>query len=102
MARVKPVNYFGSGGGGSYAPLNHNHDSRYALIFHSTGHANGGSDPLKLDALAVPDDSTNLDVSVSAHGLMPKLTGETDKFFRGDGSWSEATIPDNLDMGSFV
>jgi len=44
---------------------------------------------IKLDDLASPDDNTDLDSSESAHGLLPKLSGDTNEFLRGDGAWAE-------------
>ena len=41
----------------------------------------------KLDDLATPDDNTDLDVSTSRHGLVPKGT-DTGKFLKDDGSWA--------------
>ena len=53
---------------------------------HADGHAAGGGDALKLDGLAAPDDTTDLDASTGAHGLLPKLSGSTSEFLRGDGA----------------
>jgi hypothetical protein len=44
----------------------------------------------KLDDLAAPDDTTALDASTSAHGLLPKLPGSTTTFLRGDGAFAHA------------
>ena len=55
---------------------------------HATTHQEGGSDPIKLDDLATPDDNTDLNASVSAHGLLLKLDNNTSNFLRGDGTWS--------------
>lgn len=58
---------------------------------HNTTHQSGGSDAIKLDDLSAPDDNTDLDVSTSAHGLAPKITGlDGDVLTRsGDGAvWS--------------
>lgn len=55
---------------------------------HHTTHESGGSDAIKLDDLAAPDDNTDLDVSTSKHGLCPKAPNDTNKFLRGDGSWA--------------
>lgn len=41
---------------------------------------------IKLDDLGTPDDNTDLNVSMSRHGLMPKGTGATDTFYRSDGT----------------
>lgn len=51
---------------------------------HHESHESGGGDPLsgslnvKLDDLAIPDDNTDLDATVSKHGLFPKLLDNTD------------------------
>ena len=42
---------------------------------------------MKLDALAAPNDTTDLDVSTTKHGLCPKTPNDTAKFLRGDGTW---------------
>ena len=41
----------------------------------------------KLDDLATPDDNTDLNVSTSRHGLVPKITS-TSNFLKGDGTWA--------------
>lgn len=55
---------------------------------HAASHVSGGDDPLKLDELAAPGDNTNLDATASAHGLLPKLSGNASEFLSGTGSWS--------------
>jgi hypothetical protein len=55
---------------------------------HATRHVNGGDDAIKLDDLASPDDNTDLDSTVSQHGLLPKLGGGSTNFLRADGTWS--------------
>lgn len=55
---------------------------------HATSHRSGGSDAIKLDDLAAPDDNTDLDVSITKHGLAPKAPNETTKFLRGDAAWA--------------
>jgi hypothetical protein len=42
----------------------------------------------KLDDFGTPDDNTDLDSSVSRHGLLPKLGGGSTNFLRADGSWA--------------
>lgn len=54
---------------------------------HATSHQSGGSDPIKLDDLAAPDDNTDLDASAAKHGLLPKLDGSATKALLGDGTW---------------
>jgi hypothetical protein len=49
---------------------------------------------IKLDDLAAPDDNTDLDVSTSKHGLMPKLPGGTTNFYRADGSFASPATND--------
>jgi hypothetical protein len=43
---------------------------------------------IKLDDLGAPEDNTDLNASVSAHGLLRKLTGGTTNFLREDGTWA--------------
>jgi hypothetical protein len=42
----------------------------------------------KLDDLAVPDDNADLNASVSAHGLMPKLSNVSTEYLSGTGVYS--------------
>lgn len=42
----------------------------------------------KLDDFGAPDDNTDLNASVSAHGLMQKYPGGTTNFLRADGSFA--------------
>ena len=42
----------------------------------------------KLDDVAAPDDNTDLNATISAHGLLPKLGGGTTNFLRADGTWA--------------
>lgn len=39
---------------------------------HASSHQSGGGDAIKLDDLAAPDDNTDLDATISLHGLMAK------------------------------
>jgi hypothetical protein len=54
---------------------------------HHETHEAGGTDAIKLDDLESPDDTTDLNVSTSKHGLCPKAPNDTTKFLRGDGAW---------------
>ena len=63
---------------------------------HASSHQSGGSDAIRLDDLAAPNDNTDLDATTSAHGLLPKLGGGTTDFLRADGSWSEPTGVDEF------
>lgn len=56
---------------------------------HQARHNSGGADALKLDDLAAPDDNTDLNASASAHGLLPKLSGNVGDAFRGDGTFGQ-------------
>lgn len=79
-----------SGGDGaqiSYTSLS-NIPSSFAPSSHASNHQSGGSDSIKLDDLAAPDDTTDLDVSISKHGLCPKLPNDNTKYLCGNGSWS--------------
>lgn len=66
---------------------------------HASTHANGQSDALKLDDLATPDDNTDLDVSTTRHGLVPKAPNDTQKFLRGDGTWAVPTVAEPFKVG---
>ena len=45
----------------------------------------------KIDDLAEGDDNTDLDASNARHGLCPKLSGNTEHFLRGDGTFATPT-----------
>jgi hypothetical protein len=70
-----------SGNGISYVPV------LATVAPHAPTHHNGGSDPIKLDDLAIPDDNTDLDATVTRHGLLPRLSGNTSHALKGDGTW---------------
>lgn len=55
---------------------------------HAVDHQSGGSDPLALDTLAATTDNTNLDATISAHGLLPKLSNVAAEFLNGLGAWA--------------
>jgi hypothetical protein len=64
------------------------------LGLHATHHQSGGIDPIKLDDLATPDDNTDLNVSTSRHGLVPKISGDDDYVLTKSGSaavWAAPT-----------
>jgi len=42
----------------------------------------------KLDDVAAPDDNTDLNVSTSVHGLVPKAPNNTYQMLRADGAWA--------------
>ncbi len=66
---------------------------------HAVFHRRGNSDAIALDELGVPTDTTALNVSTSAHGLVPKIGGTATKFFRDDGTYAiptaSVTVPSN-------
>lgn len=62
-------------------------DARTPTV-HATSHKSGGSDSIKLDELAAPTDITTLNVSLSAHGLTPKLSGVGGQYLDSTGVWS--------------
>lgn len=49
----------------------------------------GLSTDTKLDDLSAPDDNADLDATTSAHGLLMKLSGDSDQYLNGDGEWTE-------------
>jgi len=63
---------------------------------HAGSHGSGGSDPLKLDDLAAPDDNTDLNASITKHGLLPKLDNDPAHYLDGQGNFTvpPATVPD--------
>jgi hypothetical protein len=70
-----------TGGGGASSDL---------VVHGHTGPADGGA--IKLDDLQSPDDTTDLDASIYAHGLMKKYPGSSLLFLSGSGEFS--SLPD--------
>jgi len=75
---------------------------------HAASHLSAGGDAIKLDDLAAPDDNTHLNVSTSAHGLVPKGTNTGTAFLRDDATWAvpagagdvaKVGIPANNEIG---
>jgi len=62
------------------------------IPLHGPSHTSGQTDAIKLDDFAAPDDNADLNVGLSAHGLMVKLPGGTDTFFRADGSYAQPPV----------
>jgi hypothetical protein len=54
---------------------------------HASAHQSGGSDPIKLDDLATPDDNSDLNASTSRHGLLRKLSSVATEILNGAGNW---------------
>ena len=59
---------------------------------HSWLHEGAASDPIVLDRLGAPTDTTDLNATVSAHGLLPKLSGNPAQVLKGDGTWGTDTV----------
>jgi len=61
------------------------------LATHASRHKLGGADAIKLDDLAAPDNNTDLNVSITKHGLCPIAPNNTAQVLRGDGAfgWSK-------------
>lgn len=58
---------------------------------HHARHEAGGSDPIKLDDLATPDDNSDLNSTTGHHGLLPKLSGNATDILDGTGAFVPAT-----------
>lgn len=58
------------------------------LPAHASRHQSGGTDAVKLDDLAAPDDNTDLNATTSAHGLLPKLSNVATEYLDGTGAFS--------------
>jgi hypothetical protein len=72
--------------GGAWVPIG----SQGSLPAHAIMHMAGGADALRLDTLAAPSDSTTLNATAAAHGLLPKLSGSASQFLNGLGLWAAA------------
>ncbi len=53
--------------------------------------------PKRLDNLLPPEDTTDLDATTSAHGLLPKLDGDSDHYLDGDGNWTSPIVDAVMD-----
>lgn len=58
------------------------------IAAHHKSHEAGGSDEIKLDALGAANDTSDLNASTAAHGLLPKLPGSSTTFLDGNGNFS--------------
>src|ERR1041384_438486 len=66
---------------------------------HALSHKSGQSDVIKLDEFGTPTDNTNLNVTISYHGLAPKAPNDATKYLDGTGAWtvpagSGGSVPD--------
>jgi hypothetical protein len=59
---------------------------------HKSTHEAGGADAIKLDDLAAPDNNSDLNASLTAHGLMPILSGVAGQFFDSLGGQSVPVV----------
>jgi hypothetical protein len=55
---------------------------------HGITHKSGGTDSIKLDEFAAPTDITTLNASITAHGLLPKLSNVSTQYLSGTGTWT--------------
>jgi hypothetical protein len=78
------------------APLVHSH-AGYASASHASQHKQGSTDTIKIDELGAASDNTLLNVSISAHGLCPKLSNRAYEYLNGVGGFS---IPLSLGSGA--
>jgi hypothetical protein len=62
-----------------------------AFLDHSARHEAGGDDAIKLDDLAAPDANTDLNVSITKHGLCPVLPNSATVFLNGVGGYTVPT-----------
>ena len=73
----------GGGGGGGYQHPGGNGGSGIVIVRYD---ATQSSIPA-IDSFGEPSDNTNLNSSISAHGLLPKLPGDATKYLDGTGAW---------------
>src|SRR5262245_59088665 len=73
-------------------------DKQHHAKLHETNHRSGGIDSLKLDDLASPDDNTDLNATAGAHGLLPKLSGNSSEFLNGTGAFASVTAAEATDV----
>jgi len=57
-------------------------------LAHASSHQAGGGDIVKLDDLGTPDDNTDLDASITVHGLLRKLNNNAATYLDGTGAFS--------------
>lgn len=78
---------FGSGAG----KVTQGNDSRLSdsrtPTAHAASHKAGGTDQIRLDEFAATTDVTTLNSTTTAHGLLPKLTGDTSQYLNGNGAF---------------
>ena len=57
---------------------------------------------IRLDDLKAPEDNTDLDASITAHGLLPKLPNVATQFLDGTGVWATLVEADISDLGTYA
>lgn len=67
---------------------------------HSSHHGPSADDALKLDDLASPDDNTDLNAAITAHGLLPKLSGSSNEFLNGQGAFATVVAVEANDVAN--
>lgn len=72
-------------------------DQHHAKL-HETSHREGGLDELKLDDAGTPEDNTDNDSTTSHHGLLPKLSGNSNEFLNGQGAYATVTAAEATDI----
>ncbi len=73
-----------AGGIATHAALESAHHAKD----HASRHQSGGADNIKLDDLAAPDDNTDLNASITKHGLLKKLDNVATNYLNGQGAWT--------------
>jgi len=59
--------------------------------YHASTHESTGADTIAIDTLGPATDILDLNVSTTAHGLLPKLSNVTTEYLDGKGNWSTAS-----------
>jgi len=70
----------------SDATLDDSSDTRTPTV-HGSSHRKGGSDAVRLDDFDDPQDNTDLNATISAHGLCPKGDNNSEHFLAGNLTW---------------
>jgi len=98
MATVIGLNELLSPVGGDYLHIvdvsASNYDKKVAVAILGTA--------IKLDDLGAPDDNTDLNASSSKHGLLPKLSDNSDDLLTGKGTWVDARAGIQIILGDGV
>lgn len=69
--------------------------SSTSVAAHAPSHEAGGTDPVPLDTLAAPSDTTTLNVSSTKHGLSPKSPADATQFLNGAATPAYAQVKDS-------